>query len=275
MPAQELLIDPAAQERRIDPADGKTHTLDELFKKYRNQYAAWQIRAYWFGEMRPEAWEFRFDQGDRVLCNVGERRLAGKVLSRDVEDPEGGENLAYVVKTDALPGFPARNLSVPADEDEVVCRDRCFHAQSELGFTRWAAPIIKADQRKPLRFSLNERVVIRIQDNGDGFEQWVCGQVLEIWPSLPFNKEEGFLKSADAVPYAIAVEGRGAFYCHRDEHTLIRHPDNVPRTPGKRITPRFEKRKRPDGTMEEFDHLTLRSKMVMDSRIEMDDKDED
>jgi len=250
------------QERRVDPSDGKAYTLPEVLEMYRQQYEVSQIRLYWFHEMKPE---LRFDVGDRVLCNMGERRLVGVVKMKDVcndgDHGEGhgdhGEKIAYVVEPDTIPGSESKKMiSVWYDEDEVVCRERCFH-ESELWLTKWAAPIISESQRKPLRFSPDEIVGIRIWDTDDGFEQWVFGRVLEIWPSLPEPVQEGFLQSADAVPYKVDVHGHGIFYCHRDDHTLLRRPENVPRTPGKRITPRFEPRKLPNGNMVMFDNLTL------------------
>jgi len=251
---------PDEQERRIDPSDGKAYTLSEVLGMYRQQYEVSQIRLYWFHEMKPE---LRFDVGDRVLCNVGERRLVGVVKMKDVwthgDHGEGhgdhGENhcqrIAYLVQPDAIPGSESKPMiTVWYDDDEVVCRERCFH-ESESSLTKWAAPIISENQRKPLRFSPDEIVVIRIWDTDGGYEQWVCGRVLEIWPSLPEPVLEGFLQSADAVPYKVDVYGHGIFYCHRDDRTLLRRPENVPRAPGQRLTARFELRERM------FDNLTL------------------
>jgi len=121
-------------------------------------------------------------------------------------------------------------------------------------------------QRKPLRFSPDEIVGIRIWDTDDSYEQWVYAQILEIWPSLPEPVLEGFLQSADAVPYKVDVHGLGIFYCHRDDHTLLRRPENVPRIPGKRITPRFELRQLPNGKMVKFDHQTLHN-WIMEPKL--------
>eukprot|EP00404_Azadinium_spinosum_P059534 CAMPEP_0180704188 /NCGR_PEP_ID=MMETSP1038_2-20121128/7018_1 /TAXON_ID=632150 /ORGANISM="Azadinium spinosum, Strain 3D9" /LENGTH=254 /DNA_ID=CAMNT_0022735995 /DNA_START=179 /DNA_END=940 /DNA_ORIENTATION=- len=251
------------QELRIDPTDGNAYTFEQINAFYRQQYNAWQIKEYWSSMpplAPPQPPELRFSKGDRVLCNVGDRRLIGTVLDKDVEDPEDPEedNLAYVVKTDAIPGaLESRTISAPSDFDEVICRERCF-AQSEVALTKWAAPIILPNQRKPLRFNLKDKVAIRVQDHSDGYEQWVCGEVLEVWPVLKGKPKEGFLRTAEAVPYKVAVEKRGVFYCHRDEHTLIRLPENIPRTLVKTISKRFENRKLPDGAVEKFDHVTLR-----------------
>lgn len=276
------------EERRIDPADGVAYTFQEIFAYYRNMYAPFMIKQYWEAmkpavsetnepeEFEPE--EFRFKQGDRVLCNLGDRRLAGTVLSRDVEDPEDpeGERIAYVVKTDAIPGVIEGNtISAPADEDLVICRERCFNAKSESSYTKWAAPIIQEQHRKVLRFGPGEEVAIRVQDRPDGYEQWVCGRVSEVWPALPGRVGRGFLTTASHCAYKVNVGRGNDFYCHRDDHTLIRLPANIPKKPGKTISKRFENRKLPDGSVERFDHVTLRSKRVTVEEEEDEDSDED
>merc|ERR1712187_1004929 len=83
---------------------------------------------------------------------------------------------------------------------------------------------------------------------------------------LPGLPGEGLLMSADCVPYLVLTEDDEIFYCHRDDHTLIRSPENVPRTPCKGVSQRFELRKRPDGTSERFDHVTLQSRIQRDER---------
>merc|ERR1719265_1615186 len=175
------------------------------------------------------------------------------------------KKIPYVVQADPMPGFESELLSVWYDDDVVICRERCFH-ESELSLAKWAAPIISVSQRKPLRFSPDEIVVIRIWNTDDGYEQWVCGRVLEIWPSLPEPVLEGFLQSADAAPYKVDAHGHGIFYCHRDDYTLIRLPENVPRIPGKRISQRFELRKLPDGKTEKFDNERLKT-TIMEPKI--------
>mmetsp|Transcript_6848 Transcript_6848/g.8849 ORF Transcript_6848/g.8849 Transcript_6848/m.8849 type:complete len:266 (-) Transcript_6848:362-1159(-) len=254
------------QERRVDPRDGTAYTFDQFLAFYGKWSDPGRIQASW-AAMKPLGFQrkrkYRFDQGDRVVCNVGDRWLAGSVLSKDVEDPEDPDepHLAYVVKTDAIKGFVESNtISAPVDEDEVVCRERCFSAESELTLTKWAAPI--TDRRLPLRFGPGDEVGIRVWDSIDGYEHWVRGKVAEIWPALPKPVEAGFLKSADAVPYKIVADAGGAFHCHRDDHTLIRLPQNVPRKPGKTISKRFENRELADGRIERFDHMTLRGRVM-------------
>jgi len=196
---------------------------------------------------------------------MGPRRFPGIVLSTNVEDPEEpGEIIPYVVKTDALPGVADSNtISAPSDIDEVVCRERCFNSQYEMDLAKWAAPM-SLSKSKPLRFNLEDTVAIRVMDSSKGYEQWKVGKVVEVWPALPGAAPTGFLKSADAVPYKIELQEdfRQRFYCHRDEHTLIRKPENVPQTPTKAISKRFEKRRLADGSIEKFDHLTLRGKIL-------------
>lgn len=259
----------ASVDIRVDPSDGCPYTFPEIAGWYRDQ--GWdmpRIQRYWstlpkFEIKKPE---LRFSQGDRVLCNMGVRRLPGVVLSLNVEDPEDPTELvAYVVKTDNLLGVaPSNTISAPCDEDFVICRDRCFNSESETDLTKWAAPL-KLDRNKPLRFSVGDGVAIRVNDRDDGYEQWMDGCISEVWPSLPYEKEEdSFLKSAEAVPYKVSLQGNPnqTFYCHRDDHTLIRKPENKPRTSAKTISKRFEKRKLDNGLIEKFDHVTLRGKIV-------------
>jgi len=173
--------------RRVDPSDGCAYSFPELFGWYRAQgWSPEQVNLFW-STLPPyeiPKQELRFSQGDRVLCNMGVRRLAGKVIDTNVEDPEepdAEELIAYVVKTDNLPGIePSRTISAPADEDEVICRERCFHSQREFLLAKWAAPL-KPDRKKALRFQLADSVIIRIRDGPDGYEQWAQGKVIEVW----------------------------------------------------------------------------------------------
>lgn len=250
-----------AEECRTDPSDGNLYTFAQVSQFYRSQYDPKQIKQYWEEGMQP----LRFQQADRVLCNLGERWIAGRILSLGVPDPDNpADKLPYVVKTDMLPGIGQKTISVPCDSHEVCCRERCFHEETELDFAKWAAPCIsEKGRRKPLRFSLNEKVAIRVQDTKDGYEHWIQGNVADVWHTLPGHCEkEGFLTTADAIPYKIVVADNATFFCHLDEHTLIRRPENVPRTPGRTISKRFERRRLPDGSMEQFDHVALRSKIL-------------
>ena len=85
------------------------------------------------------------------------------------------------------------------------------------------------------------------------------------------------MKTADTAPYLVQTGERGAYYCQRDEHTLIRKPENVPRSLGKAISQRFEKRTSADGTVEVFDHVTTRSKPFadLDDNADNDNTDDD
>jgi len=77
------------------------------------------------------------------------------------------------------------------------------------------------------------------------------------------------METASAVPYMVAVRANDqTFYCHRDDHTLIRKPENKPRSLGKTIAKRFEFRQSEDGTVEQFDHVTLRSKKVQSEQVQ-------
>jgi len=136
----------------------------------------------------------------------------------------------------------------------------------EVDLAKWAAPLVaKPIKTQPLRFKLSDRVGIRVQDNADGYENWLCGNVVEVWPTLPGNHEtQGFLASANSVPYKVLTDDKIAFYCHRDDHTLIRKAENVPQTQVKTISSRFERRQLLDGTFIKFDHVTMRSRKIME-----------
>jgi len=266
MQPEDRPVDP--EEIRTDPDDGNRYTFEQVRARYEKQYEPWQIKAYWATEMKCT---YRFEQKDRVLCCVGDRWLPGSVLSTDVEDTEepDGERLPYVVKTDGLPGFEGRTISAPCDEDGTICRERCWHEETEQELAMWSAPVVPPRLRKPLRFALGDAVAIRIWDHDDGREQWALGLITAVWHPLPGPHDaEGFLASGEAVPYRVQVEGEGSYLCIRDEHTLIRKPENVPRTLGFGISKRFEKRKLPDGTVEKFDHLTLRGRKVQDDGMD-------
>lgn len=254
--------------RRVDPSDGEAYSFEQISTYYKRQWPSTRIAAYW-DKLKP--YEPRFQQGDRVLCNVGERRLLGTVLEVDVEDPqEPGEHVAYVVKTDAFPGFESRTISAPYDSDLVIMRERCFDVTSECTFAKWAAPIAKT--KKPLRFGLQRKVGIRVSDDAAGYEQWASGRVVEIWPKLPGKPRDGFLTSADSVAYQVQTDDGQNLFCHRDEHTLIRSIENIPQTRKRGLSKRFEQRKLPDGTVVQFDHVTLRSRTI---KHESSDQDAD
>lgn len=263
--------DPDPNELRIDESDGQAYTFPEVRGWFRN--AGWSmthINQRW-SMMQPfKKPELRFSQGDRVLCNVGQRRLPGTVLSLNVEDPEEPNNpmslIPYVVKTDNLPGVvESRTISAPSDVDMVICRDRCFNSKSEMDFAKWAAPTA-FDKKKPLRFGIGDEVAIRVKDRPDGYEQWRDGKITAVWASIQGPKGEGFLKPAEAVPYVVSLSPhpQQTYYCHLDDHTLIRKPENKPRKLRKTLSKRFEVRQADGGALEKFDHVTLRSKIVQD-----------
>lgn len=208
----------------------------------------------------------RFERGDRIVCNLGELWIAGTVLDCHVSNPEGAHlaRIPYVVKTDAFPGkFESRTISAPSDTDGVVCRERCFNHNQEDSLARWCAPAVTVESRKPLRFADGDRVAIRVKDLSGGYENWMLAGIVSTWTEMPLPSRLGNahrLKPHVIVPYVLMSEGREVFYCHRDDHTLIRKPEHVPQIPLKSISKRFEKRRCSDGTVEMFDHVTLRSK---------------
>lgn len=191
--------------------------------------------------------ELRFRQGDRVVCNLGDRWAAGRVLSVNVEDPEDPqERLPYVVKTDHLPRLGgSRTISVPGDNDRICTREVCFPVQE------WAADASPVYPRaKDLRFAPGDAVAFRVYDAHDGLACWAEGRVVQAWPQV----------KGQIVPYLLAANFGGNYWAHLDDHTLVRLPANKPRQRGRGVAGRLEVREMADGTLEKFDHVTLQGR---------------
>merc|ERR1712232_239995 len=127
-----------------------------------------------------------------------------------------------------------------------------------------------------LRFACGDRVAFRIEDSADGLDQWLCGQVKETWSKLEGPHTFDGVKFAMEVPYLLEADSSESlselcYYCHKDDHTLIRKENHAPQTRTRGIAKRMEKRLGPDGTFEMFDHVTLRRKTVVG---ELEDSDE-
>lgn len=119
-----------------------------------------------------------------------------------------------------------------------------------------------------LRFSCGDSVGFRVGDHDDGSDQWFNGVVRETWAKLsgPCTFEE--IQFAQFVTYRLEVDPSHAFeesvfYCHRDDHTLIRKPQNIPQIRTRGISKRMEKRRLVDGAWEMFDHVTLRGRRLI------------
>lgn len=199
----------------------------------------------------------RFSQGDAVLCNIGSRWVRGRVLSCNVEDSEQPDTvLPYVVKTDNLPGImPSRTISVPCDEDAVCTREVCFPV-ADWCFAVHASPTYcAADAQKPLRFTAGCRVAFRVYDWPNGFDRWLEGKVIAVWKQVNFRTQQ-------RLPYLLEAEDRTHYWCHIDSHTLLRAPENRPQQRRNGIASRLEVRRLPDGSLEKFDHVTLRGRPV-------------
>lgn len=210
----------------------------------------------------------RFDLNDRVLCFCGPRWLSGHVVGSAV--PDGDRLLPYLVKTDHLPGLPSKTISVPSDRDGVCTQEVCFDPVSELHLVKAAATLLTGLQRPRLRFAAQDRVACRLKnDPKDGLERWAVGTVSCIWPQLPgeLKWETGGVvgEFPSAVAYRVDLSAGGWVYCHRDHHTLIRRDGMQPQTRVKGISKRMEVRRAKDGSKEQVDHQTERSKRMLDS----------
>jgi len=178
---------------------------------------------------------------DRVICCMGEHYMPGRVFSVDVD--QEGDIIPYGVKLDM-----GRLIVVPHDEDGTCMREVCFDSWQ---LASDAAPtMLPKDIGKPTRFSQGERVAFRIHDRTDGFDQWLCGKVVATWCELKDGKK---------IPYELCSDDDDdltKYFCHNDDHTLIRTVDNIPAERCKTIAPRMEKRKLEDGQIECIDHVT-------------------
>jgi len=205
----------------------------------------------------------RFGLNDRVLCYCGPRWLSGHVVGTAVMDEA---LLPYVVKTDPLPGLPAKNISVPSDKDECCTQEVCFDPATELELVRCAASPYTASKEPKLRFALGDKVVCRIRNSPvDGLENWVPGVISKIWPNIgeaTWDLGELSGKFPDVVPYKIDLASGRWVYCHRDDHTLIRREGLQPVTRVKGISKRMELVKEADGSTFRVDHVTERRKRV-------------
>lgn len=194
-------------------------------------------------------------------------RLApGRVLQKNYRDPDDGLFSAYLVKTDRLSeALPSTKTGVIRDAPEFCTRETCLPMPLEKLVMFCAQQHAVLPQ---LRFLVGERVSFRIDDAEDGLAQWLRGMVKEVWPKLPQPCEFEGVQFADTVPYLLEADeccGRTerSFYCHRDDHTLIRREEHIPQTRTSGIVKRMEKRLLADGTRVIFDHATCRSKPVM------------
>jgi len=216
----------------------------------------------------------RYDLNDRVLCNCGERWLAGVVVGTAARGQDD-EVFPYLVKTDPIPGAPSSTISVPYDDDEVCVQEVCFDPTSELDFVKYAAPPV-VNKSKRLRFEVGTKVVCRVRNSKtDGLECWVPGTVSSLWPQLTGDNAwemEGGISGryADVVPYKVDLHSGSWILCHKDHHTLIRRQGMEPQTRVRGISKRMEVRQTQDG-QERVDHETERRKIVVE---QSDDSDE-
>lgn len=212
----------------------------------------------------------RFALNDRVVCYCGARWLSGQIVGTVV--PDDGSLIPYLVKTDPIPGLPAKTISVPQDLDSLCTQEVCFDPDSELHLIKAAALVIPVSCRPRLRFKNEEQVVCRIRSNrDDSLEHWVPGRVCSTWPNLPGDKGweiDGISgEYPDAVPYKVDLEDGTWIYCHRDHHTLIRRKGMEPKTLVRGISKRMEVRTALDGSKEKVDHATERCKRLAASEL--------
>jgi hypothetical protein len=208
----------------------------------------------------------RFSLNDRVMCNCGPRWFSGHIVGTAVPDDDG--LLPYLVKTDPLPGFPSKTISVPCDEDEICIQEVCFDPQSQIHLVKSAAALLTGAQRPKLRFAAGDCVACRLKsDPKDGLETWAVGEVASIWPELPgpFEWDIDGVSGMypNVVAYKIDLREGGWVYCHRDHHTLIRREGWQPQTRVKGASKRMEVVIAEDGTKQHVDHQTERRKVMV------------
>eukprot|EP00930_Biecheleria_cincta_P035054 TRINITY_DN24141_c0_g1_i1.p1 TRINITY_DN24141_c0_g1~~TRINITY_DN24141_c0_g1_i1.p1 ORF type:complete len:305 (-),score=42.66 TRINITY_DN24141_c0_g1_i1:233-1081(-) len=206
--------------------------------------------------------DLRFAAGDRVLCNMGDFWVPGKILDCNVTNPEDPtDKVPYVVKTDITQNAKeSRTISVPYDDDKVCRREVCF-GQVEWKLSSDASPLRRSQDSK-LRFEKGCRVAFRVRDSAQGFDQWQTGVV----EATCFQLQDGV-----SLPYMLRAESGLFFFAHLDDHTLVRLPANVPQKRCKGIAKRLEARTRVDGQQEKFDHVTLRGRIIQEQAEELSD----
>lgn len=225
-------------------------------------------------EGRADECPLRFQQGDRVICNLGLYWAAGKILDVDVLDASDieGPRLPYMIKLDPEAGFK-EPTPVAVDDDSTVRREVCFYADSEVQLTKVSAELL--DSKPPnvkLRFEVGTRVGCRVRDTEDAVSVWERGQIVEDWPSLPPPHQLPYgRRTARVVPYLVKLDSQHTVYAHRDDHTLIRLDEYIPQSMERGIAARFEIREAADGSRFRFDHYTMRGKKLEDGDDESDD----
>ncbi|CAK0869444.1 unnamed protein product [Prorocentrum cordatum] len=215
----------------------------------------------------------RFQQGDRVISNLGLYWSSGKIIDVDVVDPSDldGPRLPYLIKLDPEAGFK-EPMSVAVDDDSTVRREVCFHADTEVQFTKASAQLVDSrPSNVKLRFEVGTRVGCRIRDTEDAVSVWGRGQIVEDWPLLPPPHQLPYgRRTARVVPYLVKLDSGQFVYAHRDDHTLIRLEEYIPQSMGRGIAARFESRREADGSIVRLDHYTMRGK-----KLEGEDADDD
>jgi len=219
----------------------------------------------------------RFDLNDRVICFCGPRWFSGHVVGSAV--PNEGDVLPYLVKTDALPGVESRTISVPMDRDDLCTQEICW-APHQVHLVKAATQLVKEAARPKLRFAAGDKVVVRISNSkADGLEQWVDGKVAEQWPKLSGETkwEVGDVvgEYASHTPYRVQLADGKFVYCHCDNFTLIRREGLQAQERSKGVSKRLEVRRAKDGGKEKFDHLTERSKRMLEAIGESDDSSDE
>lgn len=195
---------------------------------------------------------------------MNSRLVPGRVVQVNIRDPDDGFFVAYMVKTDRLScSLPSNTMGVPRDTEAFCVRETCLPMSLEKMVMFCAQHYVTLPK---LRFAPGERVSFRVEDGEGGLDQWLCGTVKETWPNIPGPCEFAGVQFCDTVPYSLEADsttGRSerTYYCHRDDHTLVRREDHMPQKRRKGIAQRMEKRALAGSTVI-FDHATCRSREV-------------
>ncbi|KAJ1446880.1 hypothetical protein M885DRAFT_544879 [Pelagophyceae sp. CCMP2097] len=171
---------------------------------------------------------WRFNVGDRVVCNFGHEWRAGMVECRDEPDPSGGAFtlLPYVVRLDAP--FD-RLISVPRDDSDCIAPQVCF-LTSDLAYNAFESFRPTA----PIRFAVGDAVEARIEAEDDLFSEWAAATVealfvsVERSPEVDMDDEEGIVvPKTCVVAYQLKLGPGGALgsatvLAPRDDADLVR-----------------------------------------------------
>eukprot|EP00746_Dinoflagellata_sp_MGD_P138166 gnl/MRDRNA2_/MRDRNA2_71876_c0_seq1.p1 gnl/MRDRNA2_/MRDRNA2_71876_c0~~gnl/MRDRNA2_/MRDRNA2_71876_c0_seq1.p1 ORF type:complete len:312 (-),score=74.31 gnl/MRDRNA2_/MRDRNA2_71876_c0_seq1:52-987(-) len=214
--------------------------------------------------------DLRFVLNDRVVCNLGIRWIGGHVVGTDKEEKD---DWCYLVKTDPHGAdMESRTITVPSDTETVCFQEVCF-SPDYMEQMKGAAPELPKSA-STRRFKVGDRVTCRVRPDADLLEKWCSGTIdvvdAPLPPPLQWGDEDMSGDYPPSVAYKVKLDNGSFVFCHADNYTLIRKEGLESQTRVKGVSKRLEDRRKPDGSLVRYDHLTGRER-----RIENEEGDSD